>query len=1001
MNLSESLFNSSGNLPLVFVEKIILLPSDIPAGRQKVEITLSVQKLLRTRMIPHRLFVGFTTKKELFLKMIKSDLIAKNIIRTVNLGTGIKKRYLELNVKDADFNETGRTSGGRRLIKKSLTITEDFDLDDIENLYIYATAYAIDPQSKTKSGVERKLAAMSISQPAIESIIENNQTSNTGLIYVLTESVRGYGKKGSVWSGPVHKVTFAGSKRPIVMAGGAHSDQPHPTLSVTRVSNQKVQDKRFLNVATKLPFNNTDPASPSLRIRKEVLTMRKIMSPPIAISDAHYSRTSSDILKILFSVDRARLVKQNVKLGNFILNKEALDSCLQIEDMRVFRTRIAPSTAPNKLTPGKINICGSNAAEASDKFIGSLKNGTVRSVDLGAGEDRVLDFVITDSSATDADVGTYQYKIFIDVVDLSVDTIAALSNKLQIGLVNYSKFISNIELRARQSKKDKKFDFKAYMQANRATLKRLNKSWQQLIDDYLTAVRFIFGRTPFVQYSSLMWKKNLLAMVNPDNGDMRSIREVAELISDFTMNLQRMYKGGTVSGSESAFKVTSRARAQNDAKRKIRLEHVFAKKYKKTVTISEGTDYLDNSIATNNVNNFTNMPFAGFKKRVNVELAKYNAPDSNSPAINKYGYLSPRRLYAKGTVIETNTSTLPQAAGNGLLVSATTPVGPVSLPTSPNRSEEIFEAEIDSLLNLSDVSTIPLRQPLINILKRSTAPATDVNASRAYLSIDSRFNKDIEDASTAVSGSLQSNINISSTRSREALIRRSSLVAAIVNSSAINFRQRPQLTNPDVLAPSLAAHSLMTAPTSQNSFEVAINYNSAAEIQYFVGHSTTHDIVNINAKNWKTLTKQQFEKLKNSGAQVLCRTVLVNNAVNVPNKYALPEYDGLFMLGDKPATSISVNPGLAVDLIEKMAVNSSSENKSVSLNIESAPANVDTTLVCSSFMLQNAPVTIGAPLPARITAPTPSAGASKSPRRVGGAPSMRSGGGGSKGGGSY
>jgi hypothetical protein len=959
MNLSDSLFKGSRRLPLVFVEKIILLPPDIPAQKQKVEITLSVQKLMKGRMLPYRLFVAFATKKELFLKMIKSESTAKSIIRTANRGVGIKKRYLELNVKDADFNERGRDSAGASIIKKSLTITEEFDLDNVENLYMYATAYAIDPQSKTKSGVERKIVAMSISQPIIESIIVNKQTSNTGVIYVLTESVAGYGKRGSVWSGPVHKVTFPGSRKTVVMAGPAHTNHPHPILSVTRVSNQKVQDKRFLGVATTLPFNNTDPTSPSPRVRKEALTMRKIMSPPIAISDAHYSRTSNDILKILFSIDRARLVKQNVKLGNFILNKEALNSCLQIEDIRVFRSRIAPSTAPNKLTPGKINICGSNASEVADKFIGSLKNGSIRSVDLGANEPRVLDFVITDSSSADADVGTYQYEIFIDVVDLSVDAVGSLSNKLEIGLVNYNKFISNIEIRARKSKKGKKFDFKAYMQANRVQLKRLNKSWQQLIDDYLTAVRFIFGGEVFLQYSSLMWKKNLLAMINPDNGDLKSIREVAELVSDFTMNLQRMYKGATTSGSESAFKVTSRVRAQNDAKRKIRLEHVFAKKYRKTVTISEGTDYLDNSIATNNINNFTNMPFAGFKKRINVELAKYDAPDSNSPAINKYGYLSPRRLYAKGTVIETNSGVLPQSAGNGLLVSATTPAGPVSLPTAPNRSSKIFEAEIDSLLNLSDVNTIPLRQPLINILKRSTEPATDTNAARAYLSIDSRFNKDIEDASTAISGSLQSNINISSTTSHRSLIRRSGLVAAIVNSSAINFRRRTQLTNPDVLGPSLAAHSLTAAPTSQNSFEVAINYNSAAEIQYFDGHTTTNDMVNIDAKNWKTLTKQQFEKLKNSGAQVLCRTVLVNNAVNVPNKYTLPEYDGLFMLGNKPAASINVNPRPPHDLIEKMGVNSSSENKSVSLNIESGPANVDTTHVCSSFMLQNAPAMIG------------------------------------------
>ena len=57
MNLSDSLFKGSRRLPLVFVEKITLLPPDIPAQKQKVEITLSVQKLMKERMLPYRLFV--------------------------------------------------------------------------------------------------------------------------------------------------------------------------------------------------------------------------------------------------------------------------------------------------------------------------------------------------------------------------------------------------------------------------------------------------------------------------------------------------------------------------------------------------------------------------------------------------------------------------------------------------------------------------------------------------------------------------------------------------------------------------------------------------------------------------------------------------------------------------------------------------------------------------------------------------------------------------------
>ena len=122
MNLSDSLFKGSRRLPLVFVEKITLLPPDIPAQKQKVEITLSVQKLMKERMLPYRLFVAFATKKEWFFKMIKSESTVKSIIRTASRGFGIKKRYLELNIKDADFNERGLDSTAAQIAKKSLTI---------------------------------------------------------------------------------------------------------------------------------------------------------------------------------------------------------------------------------------------------------------------------------------------------------------------------------------------------------------------------------------------------------------------------------------------------------------------------------------------------------------------------------------------------------------------------------------------------------------------------------------------------------------------------------------------------------------------------------------------------------------------------------------------------------------------------------------------------------------------------------------------------------------
>jgi len=254
------------------------------------------------------------------------------------------------------------------------------------------------------------------------------------------------------------------------------------------------------------------------------------------------------------------------------------------------------------------------------------------------------------------------------------------------------------------------------------------------------------------------------------------------------------------------------------------------------------------------------------------------------------------------------------------------------------------------LLNYSDVSIIPLKRSIGKLLEipRVKIVKADLD-STSYFSNNSPFNKDIEDKKTAISGS--SELNIKTDRSREAEILKSDVAKTMTDSLSIGFKRSKVVIGDDDTAPSLAAQALKADSTlviENNNFENAMNYNSIAKIQYFDGFKSKNGKININEPRWKILNKGKIDKLKSNGDRVLCRTVLINNMVDIPNKYTLPEYDCLFVLGDKPPAEKNINPPTYKSLLETSLKSVKKQAKDVALNIESGPAaSVDVSYAIS------------------------------------------------------
>jgi len=750
MTIATSGINPSISLglPSAYIENIKILPRNRTTNEQEIEIELSLQTIApaqskaafyQSRKVfdgSYKVFVAFSSNPQPLLRMTEFESIAKNLIRDPEkkIQGGIIRRYLERPGREARLSRVlpNRKASKNSIVvlKKALTFTHKFPLEELDDLYMYVTTYATDPQTVDKTGVNRKIKAMKISPPATETIMIDTEAPLKSAVFVLEANHRSFGAAGEVWPGPIHYNDEIG-----FMAGSSHTDASHPPLSAKLVSNQKIKDFRFLEAIRGLSFSDT-PASAqvlTLRQRKDLEKAAKIIKKPGKVSDCSYSRTTNNELKISFAIDYLRLVRENTKLGFLIKNEDALMSCFKIENIQIWRTRINANVQPNMLTPGKINICGSNkklASTSGEKLVGSLRNGLVYPVQFQGLNKGALNIVVTDQDMANHDIGTYEYKAVIEMVDLSTTAINYTIERLTKLLTEYNKFLA-----AADSMGAKGFNIQARLKRNKVELLELNQQWKRLINSFMTSVEFIFGSRAFPEFSSISWRKNLITMANPANGDLKSMMLLSETIKNFLSNLIMVARASTSAASAGSPKVTSKIKSGNKSKRKIILEHVFASNYTRNSTADEGTDYLDDSVTLNNPLNFTSIGFINFIGRIDAELEKFQVPQPNNPGVNKFGFLTPKRLNAKGSTIETSTVNLGQALGNGILNASLSP-SRIRPFTPSNNSDNIYNSEIGDILGASDVTIAPNTTPMEMVLRNPDPLKRKTLLSTDYLSLN-------------------------------------------------------------------------------------------------------------------------------------------------------------------------------------------------------------------------------------------------------------------------
>jgi len=352
---------------------------------------------------------------------------------------------------------------------------------------------------------------------------------------------------------------------------------------------------------------------------------------------------------------------------------------------------------------------------------------------------------------------------------------------------------------------------------------------------------------------------------------------------------------------------------------------------------------------------YTRMTYDNYLARINNELKKYNVPRPNDAGINKFGFLSPARLFSGGSVVETSTAKLVQDVANGILNASLAPDPNSDAFVPGNSSDKIYKEQVNSILGFSDIAMVPNTMPLADIVS-APEPISQVTIMSSFFlptgPIGTSFNKDSLGASTAASGS---NINtMMIRRPRTMQIGRSRAASFFVNRKASGFKPTPVFRATPNIQGSIAAEAAVQAPSNtelNSSFGNSVNFNSIVEVQYFDGYTVSNGVVNLNAPVWRTMTKTVYEKSRQEKLTLLCRILLTTKSMQMKNLYALPEYDNLFILGDTTSTPSSTDrrwERVYEAILKQMKV----ETKNVAFNIGTPLASIDGAYIKSPVTIR-------------------------------------------------
>lgn len=872
-------------LPLPLVKSVEIDIVDVTTPMiPKLNIVLSLQSIKMQTGAPFGVFVALINDARM-LKSLKDTPGAlryeiMNEQSEATAGSLMIKRYVGVEdfISNGKIKRIVNKNKGTGVVIKEVSIEMDgFPPPDPkkrnQDLWLYCVAYETSNQdSPGRSGAPWG-STFKVGSPVVETIMMGGLPPANAYVY----SVAG---TGELYIGPVHR------HKGRYMVGANHSEIPHPFLTRTKVSNQKIKDLRFLHNADRLNVDNFLLKGKSLP-RKGVKNYERIkpLMGKNYFSEVHHSRDVRGKFKIFFSMDPFSFMNDHLRFANLFTNKASLRSCLTLDNITVHRrsTPFAPGAPPSKLVPRPI-AGRNNMFEAPLQLVGTLKDRSITTIDVG-NNDGLLNFVIYDPSMRVAEIGSFEYILDFEFIDHSGDALKKIIKQLRRDLDNFKPYILKFEGYGK-----KNFDHEKYLKDNTASIKA-DMSWKPLINDFLASILFIFGNEGFGGLAAGRWKGNLIAMVNPTSGTEKTLKLFVKLIEDHIAKLQRLIAPTPVGTSSRKFNVKSRMGPGPKADKKISYRHILSGILKKQES-EVGFDYL----GMRPKKGLSTISTDALAKRGQAESQKYTVSDSSADRINIFGYFSPHTVRTPDTVMVVAQKV---QLLDGIPILNNNLNGSTKMFSQYDPDRKLFESQVvgvKKVLGAAGISLDPLKVELSEFIAMRTTAAETLDKDTKKIFSEGTFATDNQPAMDKLRGSSAPPRLSPALMKQQITLVRSAFSSEMVDGIARNHHRSAIAPRDSRDSNSFArtmAQSMPSEVLKQNSFAQALYFNSVARVERLQGYANGDPQRPI----WTTLSQEQFDGLKASNTKALCRLKKCSPIVATPNRYELEPYDSLFIIG--------------------------------------------------------------------------------------------------------
>ena len=348
-NFSMQSIVGKNNIPTPYIKKIELETHQ--ANGLLVTLNLSLLDILNTKRKRFQWLKRDKIQKYLLIRIIES----RNPELTRLLSSEGATTSVRLKALKKDYNFVERTISASGLIRVKDLQSESIRINEVNRLYMvpyeikfripvntpphlaYFCYCHLDTRAITgEYGIKFKNKRFREVQSYVtgELVFDNGRSPTEASIYQLPN--------GDIWAGAVH---FNDKSRKY-MAGPIHTEKSHSILERTKISNFKVQDQRVMNSLQTLKLNLKGSTNVIDKI-----TPRTSASWPSSefgkkqnfISSAFISRDSDGKANLVFSIDLARILRENAQFGMIIKDADIFDEVSKysrINSFKLFRTRV-------------------------------------------------------------------------------------------------------------------------------------------------------------------------------------------------------------------------------------------------------------------------------------------------------------------------------------------------------------------------------------------------------------------------------------------------------------------------------------------------------------------------------------------------------------------------------------------------------------------------------------------------------------------------------------